>query len=127
MSQTGADPKKITIRDLKKALWKSEFRNLFPELKEQIKTFLQNPNCKCNAPLYNTILHHRDRLESFFGTPLEIVDKPVTEQELLSRIHVINTTVDNLEAELRKLPVGPKHITVSRYQNDITAVVQLLS
>lgn len=121
------NPITVGIKELKKALWNQGFREMFPELKTQINTFLSNPNCKCNEPLYNTLLTAKDRLEKYFGGPVKLTSQPVTKESLKSKIHVINTTKDLLESELRSLPVGPKHISLARYEDKITAVVQLLT
>lgn len=127
MSSSGTSPIQVDTTELRKALWKAEFRALFPELKDGIHQFLSNPNCKCNAPLFNSLLQARDRLEQYFGPEIEVVEQPVTEEEVRTRTFVINTSIDLLEKELRRLPVGPKHISLARFEDQITAVVQLLS
>lgn len=116
----------ITKSLIIKSLWKREFRELFPEVKKDIDNFLQNPGCKCNEPLYNTILQQRDRLRKFFGEEIVIKEKVVTQESLRNNTFVINTTIDNLEQSIKRLPVGPKSISLARFEDKITAVIQIL-
>ncbi len=126
MPPPGDNVLQIGIKEIKAALWKSSFRDLFPELKDPINVYLNNPNCACNQPLYNTLLREKDRLEKYFNSKIELLVTPPTRKEIVGRIFVINSTIDSLESELRKLPIGPKSISIARYESQITAVVQLL-
>ena len=123
----GKDLIPIGVKELKKALWKKEFRDLFPDLKDKIKKFLTNPNCKCHQSLFNSLLHGKEKLEEYFGGPVTLLTKPVTEEQLRQKIFVLNVPKDQLQLELRRLPLGPKYISLTRYENEITAVVQLLT
>lgn len=117
----------ITKSLIIKSLWKREFRDLFPELKSDIDVFLQNPGCKCNEPLYNTILQQTDRLKRYFGEEMRIKEKVVTAETLRQSTFVLNVDIHELQGALRKLPVGPKSISLARFQDQVTAVVQILA
>ena len=125
MPQSGNSPIPLGIKEIKRELWKQAFRELFPQWKSQIDKFLSNPNCECNRSLLLAILDQKPKLEAYFGGPVQLLVNVSKDQN--QRVVVINTSVHNLESELRKLPMGPKYISLARFQNEITAVIQLLN
>ncbi len=114
----------ITIEKIKKALQDSEFRNLFPHLEEEIDQWIENPGCKCNTPLYNTILSDITQLRTYFGAEMVVVDQPLSEiDEQVNQWSVINCTIDELQERLAELPPGPKQISLARFEDQITCIV----
>jgi hypothetical protein len=119
---------KLGLLDIKQALSSDiKFRELFPELKTEIDKFLKDPGCGCNNKLYQTIMNKRDRLQKYF--PKKIIE---TTQEQAVKLAqntwtVINCDINELESRLKKLPPGRKMISMSRYQDQVTVVVNEIS
>lgn len=114
----------IKIASIKKALRNHEFRNMYPELKEEINTYIQNPDCKCNIPLYNAILFDIDKLKKWFGEDAVVIDPPLPEEpDQLNKWQVINCHIDKLEDFLQGLPHGPKQIVIARWENEVTVII----
>lgn len=109
--------KKLTLLEIKQALWDERFRNLFPEYQEQIREFLHNPGCACNIDLYSNLFKHKDRLQKYFPT------KEIVEEESPSQWKVINCHINELEGKLRKLSKTKKQIAIARYQDQVTVVI----
>lgn len=115
---------KISINDIKNALKTDDrFRKLFPELSSEIAEFLQNPGCPCTVGLLRQIKQYEDRLAKYFPGKETKFDLPEEDSESLI---VINCNINELEGRLRKLMPGKKNIVISRYEDQITAVVQIL-
>jgi hypothetical protein len=119
---------KITILDVKSALKDSRFRLTLPkEYEKDIDEYLKNPNCPCHVPLYKKIIKEcKEQLERYYpGREISSI------QEEVSRIaenqwQVINCHIDELEPNLRKLGPGRKQISMARYEDQITIVVNHL-
>lgn len=105
----------LTHLDIKQALNHQQFRELFPELKEEIGKFLQKPGCSCNKSLFNKIHKYPERLQKYFPT------KKIAKEE--GKWKVINCNVDELEDKLRHLPQGQKLVSLARYENQVTVVI----
>lgn len=118
--------KKITLLEIKQALWDHRFREMFPEYENEIKEFINNPGCACNVNLYRKILKHKDVLKKYF--PTREIETPQEEIEKLSKNSwiVINCHVDELQERLKKLGTGRKQVAVGRYQDQVTVVVNEL-
>lgn len=94
------------------------FRSKFPDLKSEIDDFLKDPACPCHASLYREIL---SRIKQ--NPPA----RPTGAAQAFAaacRFLVVNCNVDNLEKELRKLPVGSNVEGITRFENEITCVVK---
>ena len=114
----------IKIASIKTALRSHEFRNMYPELKDELDTYLTNPDCKCNVPLYNAILSDLDRLKKWFGKDAVVVDPLLPEEpDQLNRWQVINCHIDELDKYLQELPHGPKQIAIARFENEVTVII----
>lgn len=115
--------KKLTLLEIKSALWDDRFRGLFPEYKEDIQEFIKNPGCACNVELYRKLMEHKDRLKEYFPTR-EIIT-PQEELDMLSKNHwkVINCHIQELEKQLKALGKGRKQIAVARWEDQVTVVV----
>ena len=116
---------RLTRLEIKHAILQhSAFRELFPELKEDIAKVLHNPSCGCNVPLYDKFFKFKDRLAKYFSE--RDIKSPQEEAEEASQNHwnVINCKVDELEDVLNKLhKVGRLQLAVARYEDQITVIV----
>lgn len=114
---------KINVNDIKNALKTDHrFRALFPELASEIAEFLQNPGCPCTDSLLRQIKQYDDRLAKYFPGREVMVEVPSEDDSMI----VINCKINELEAKLKKLLPGKKNIVISRYEDQITAVIQIL-
>jgi predicted nuclease of restriction endonuclease-like (RecB) superfamily len=118
--------RKLSILDVKQAIYDERFQKLFPELKEDIDKIIKDPTCSCNRSMYLKFFAYKDRLEKFF--PNRIIDSVEEEVVKLSQNHwlVINCKINELEDKLRQLPPGNKQIAVARYEDQVTVVVNNL-
>jgi len=116
---------KVTIQDLKQALWDKRFQDLFPEFIEQIKAYLKDPGCGCNIAFLRTLLKYKDRLQEYF--PTKEVITPEEEEKQLKNLknewQVINCNVFNLAEKLKELPKGKRMMAASRFRDKMTIVV----
>lgn len=116
--------KYVTKTDIREALrTDSRFRELFPEIMSEIKDFLLNPSCPCHEPLVNKIMKATDRLKVYF--PNKEMPKVIS-GEYQNLTHVINCNISELDAKLKRLPPGRKQISLARYEDQITAVIDIL-
>jgi len=122
--------KKVNIHDIKQALLDERFRgSLPPELTEDVQSFLKNPGCACNHPIYMNVMRKAGKeIANYFPT------KDVSSDEMektLERVaknewQVINCNIQELSAELKKLPVGRKQLDIARWQDQVTIVINHL-
>ena len=121
--------KKIRIQEVKQALHDPEFRKkLPPELKEDIQKYEQNPGCPCNLPIYVNILKKASRqLMEYYPTHQEI-ENPDEELLKLAENHfmVFSCHIDELEKKLKALAPGRKQLAITRWQDQITVIVNEL-
>jgi|SRR5581483_233872 len=116
--------RKLSYLEIKQALFADErFRALFPEFKKEIDEFIKNTGCPCNVSLYQKILNYKDRLQKYF--PTREIETPKEEAEKLSKnkFKVINCHIDELETKLKKLPPGRKQIAVTRFEEQVTVII----
>lgn len=121
--------RKIDLMDVKQALADPRFRDsLGVDFQEDIAKYLTNPGCSCNHKIYRRILKDaKKQLLEYFPNKKEVTN----ESEEISKLArnyftVINCHKDDLEKKLRDLPPGRKQIAVSRYENQVTVVVNEL-
>jgi hypothetical protein len=118
--------KEITVESVKKALLDRKFRNLYPDLEKDMDKWMDNPGCKCNIPLYNTILSDIEILKKYFGSDIVITSPPLPEDNSSDQINhwtVFNGSVNDLEKFLNDLSSGPKQVAVARWEDQITVIV----
>ena len=121
-------PKPISLVDVKQALRDSRFRDSLPkEFLEDIQKYLSNPGCGCNIPIYKNILKNgAEQLKAYFpGREVSDIDAEVRNLAK-NNFSVINCHKDELEAILKKLPIGRKQIAITRYQDEITCIINEL-
>jgi len=115
--------------DVRAALNDYRFRDLFPELKHEIDKYMADPKCgACAVPVIKEILNrYPQRVEEYF--PGRKVVRPDDEAKKLSENNftVINCHVNELEERLRKLPPGRKQLAITRYEDQVTVVINELA
>ena len=112
--------------EVKQALKDSRFRDTLPKTID-LQKYLNNPGCACNVPIYKQILQEcKKQLEEYF--PGRIITNLEEEIKQLAQNNwqVINCYVNDLESELRKLGTGRKQISCSRYEDQITVIINHL-
>lgn len=109
--------KKLSLLEVKQALWDERFRALFPEHKKEIAEFIGNPGCACNTDLYRKLLQYPDRLAKYFPT------RDVSAQADQSNVSVINCHIDELESRLKKLTKQHKQVAIARWQDQVTVII----
>lgn len=106
------------------------FRASLPEsLAEDVQKFLKNPGCSCNHPIYLKVMRQAaSQITSYY--PVKEVNAEEAEKEMakLGRNdwQVINCSINELAAELRKLSPGRKQLEIARFQDQVTVVVNHL-
>jgi hypothetical protein len=122
----GKTLKYLTTQDVKQAL-KSDFRfrELFQEYQGEINEFIHNPSCPCHAPLLDKIMKEKGRLEKYFPGKIIVAYNNV-QPKVEELWNVINCSVSELDEKLRRLPPGRKQLTMARYEDQITVVVNML-
>lgn len=118
----------ITLLDIKTALRDKKFREKLPEsVLPDVQKFLNNPNCTCNFPIYEKIMREaRSALEDYFPDKNY---KPLDEKlDKLARNSwsVINCSIGELEGKLKGLRPGRKQIAITRYEDQVTVVINEL-
>jgi len=115
--------RKLGILDVKQAIFNEKFQKLFPELKEDIAKVIKDPGCVCNRDVYLKFFNYKDRLEKFFpNREIESLDE---QKNKLAENHwqVINCSITELETKLRKLPPGRKQISMARFEDKVTVII----
>jgi hypothetical protein len=120
--------RKLGVLEVKQAFLSDErFRNLFmPELSQEIEEALKNPTCACNRKLYDKFFDYPEKLAQYFpNREIKSVQESI---DTLSKnqFTVINCHVNELELRLKKLPPGRKQIAVTRFQDQVTAIINEL-
>jgi hypothetical protein len=114
--------------DVKQAMRDSRFRESLPSsMREDIQKYLNNPGCACNVPIYKKVMTEgKTQLQQYF--PNRSVANLDEEAKKLAENHwrVINCKVDELEQQLKNLPLGRKQIAIARYEDMVTVIVNEL-
>lgn len=119
---------KITLRDIKDAMKDPKFRDSLPkDLQDDVVKYLQNPGCTCNTKFYRTLLKDYKQYVIAYFPGREVTNEP-EEISKLAENHwtVINCSIFELEDRLKQLPKGRKQLAISRYQDQLTVVVNEL-
>jgi hypothetical protein len=103
------------------------FRVSLPiELQDDVQKYLENPSCKCNLPIYKRVAKEcPDQIKAYFPGK-KIADFEEDFRKAENSWRVINCHINQLENELRKLPIGRKQVDVARYKDQVTVVVNEL-
>ena len=117
--------RRLTRLEIKHAiLTDGRFRDLFPELKEDIAKVLHNPSCACNVPIYDEFFRFKKRLAKYFSSrAIKSPQEEVTEDNQ-NHWSVVNCKADELEDVLNKMhKLGRVQLAVARYEDEITLIV----
>ena len=118
----------IGLMEVKQALRDARFRNSLPEsFKEDMQKYLNNPGCACNVPIYQKIMREgKKELQAYY--PNRNIADLDDEVKKLAQNHwsVINCHVSELESKLRGLAPGRKQVTVARFEDQVTVIVNEL-
>lgn len=120
--------KPLGILEVKQAfLSDNRFRDLFlPDLKNEMEAALKNPTCACNRKLYDRFFEFPDRLAQYFpNREIESIQEK-TDSLSKNQFTVINCHINELEARLKRLPTGRKQIAVTRFNDQVTAIINEL-
>lgn len=127
-NQTSKVKNFVSLMDIKTAMKDESFRAKLPQsLAPEIEKFINNPSCSCNVPLYKKIIKEaKEQVLNYF--PGKEIMSQEEEVERLSKNNwiVINCSIGDLEKELKKLQNGRKQIALSRYEDQVTIVVNEL-
>lgn len=115
----------IGLIEVKQALRDARFRNSLPDsFKDDMQKYLNNPGCACNVPIYQKIMRDaKKELQAYYpNRSVADIDEEV-KKLAQNNWSVINCNIDELESKLRKLPPGRKQVTVARFEDQVTVVV----
>ena len=114
--------------DIKAAMKDEVFRNKLPEsLNPEVQKFVNNPNCSCNVGVYKKIIKEaRDHVQAYFPDKAIMTAEEEAEQLAKNNWRVINCSIGELEAEMKKLPAGRKQVAMSRFEDQVTVIVNEL-
>ena len=115
--------------EVKQALRDRRFRDSLPNgtFKEEVENYLHNPGCACNVPLYKRIMTEaKDQLQAYY--PNKSITNLEEDARKLADNHwkVISCHVDDLESQLKRLPSGRKQLAMSRFEDQVTVIVNEL-
>lgn len=113
----------ITLMNVKEALRDSRFRESLPKsFSKGLEEYLKNPGCACNLNFYKKIINEAQTELSNYFPGREIQPEKIKIPE--NNFVVINCHVNELEQRLNKLfPNGRKQMAVTRWEDQVTAVV----
>ena len=128
------EAKNITLLDIKNAMKDPEFVSKLPSsLAPEIEKVKSNPTCGCNVKVYEKILNEaKDIVQGYFpnkNTSVQAVQEEVAKQpgptppQIRNNWKVINCSIHDLESHLAQIGAGHKQLTISRYEDQVTAVV----
>jgi hypothetical protein len=121
-------PKKLTLLDVKAALKDQRFRDLIPEeLKPDLIKYMDNPHCSCNVPFYRKIITNcKEQLLKYY--PGAEIPNLAEETRKMAENHwtVINCHINDLESKLKSLPPGRKQVELSRFEDQVTVIINEL-
>jgi hypothetical protein len=118
---------KIGLAEVKQALKDSRFRAMLPADLKGISTYLNNPGCPCNLDLFRDVLkNHREALSRYY--PSRKVEDLSSKEIKIAQNYwsVINCSTEDLEDNLKKLPAGRKQLAITRYEDQVTVIINEL-
>ena len=121
---------KIGLIEIKQALNDGRFRDALPvELREDLVKYLQCPSCPSHVAFFRKILQLAGKQLKEYYPDSELHDEE-TEIKKLSENNwvVFSCHIDKLETELRRrAALGRVQIAVTRYQDQVTCVMNKLN
>jgi hypothetical protein len=118
---------KISIKEVQAALKEHKFRSSLPEeLKNDIRKYENNPSCPCNMSFYRKVLKYGAKQLQEFYPGKEIINVETLPVLQENNFTVINCHINELEPKLKLLGPGRKFITVGRFEDQVTVIVNEL-
>lgn len=114
--------------EVREALRDGRFRDAIPlELRDEVAKYLHCPSCATNIHLYRKILKScGEQLQEYFPGREVINEAEEIENLATNNFLVINCHINELEGKLRSLSKGRKQIAITRYEDQITAIINEL-
>jgi hypothetical protein len=118
----------ISLLDIKTAMKDENFRSKLPEsLNPEVQKFINNPSCSCNVPLYKKIIKEaKDQVLEYFPGKTVMSQEEEAEQLAKNNWRVVSCSIGDLEKEMKKLPAGRKQISMSRFEDQVTVIINEL-
>ena len=118
----------ISLLDIKTAMKDETFRSKLPEsLNPEVQKFINNPSCSCNVPLYKKIIKEaKDQVLEYFPGKTVMSQEEEAEQLATNNWRVVSCSIGDLEKEMKKLPAGRKQISMSRFEDQVTVIINEL-
>lgn len=118
----------VSLVDIKSAMKDEKFRNTLPEsLAPEVQKFINNPSCSCNVPLYKKIIKEaKEQVLAYFPGKEVLSQEEEIEKLSKNNWRVINCSIGDLEKEMKKLPAGRKQIAITRFEDQVTVIVNEL-
>lgn len=118
----------ISLIDVKQALRDDKFRSSLPEtFKEDLNKFISNPGCGCNVGLYKKLLSEaKTQLQEYFPDREVVAMEEQISKLSQNNFSIINCSIDELELKLKSLSPGRKQLAISRYEDQVTVIVNEL-
>jgi hypothetical protein len=118
----------ISLLDIKTAMKDENFRGKLPEsLNPEVQKFINNPSCSCNVPLYKKIIKEaKDQILEYFPGKTVMSQEEEAEQLAKNNWRVVSCSIGDLEKEMKKLPAGRKQISMSRFEDQVTVIINEL-
>jgi hypothetical protein len=118
----------ISLLDIKTAMKDENFRSKLPEsLNPEVQKFINNPSCSCNVPLYKKIIKEaKDQVLEYFPGKSVMSQEEEAEQLAKNNWRVVSCSIGDLEKEMKKLPAGRKQISMSRFEDQVTVIINEL-
>jgi hypothetical protein len=118
----------ISLLDIKTAMKDETFRSKLPEsLNPEVQKFINNPSCSCNVPLYKKIIKEaKDQVLEYFPGKTVMSQEEEAEQLAKNNWRVVSCSIGDLEKEMKKLPAGRKQISMSRFEDQVTVIINEL-
>ena len=115
----------ISLLDIKTAMKDENFRSKLPEsLNPEVQKFINNPSCSCNVPLYKKIIKEaKDQVLEYFPGKTVMSQEEEAEQLAKNNWRVVSCSIGDLEKEMKKLPAGRKQISMSRFEDQVTVII----
>ena len=113
---------KLTLLDVKGAIWDKRFRELFPEYKDALEKFLKDPGCSCNIGIVKDLMSTKRSYAKIIFQPIEIVSPDEEDAKIKNSWGVINCPIAELEDRLRLLDKTKRMVSAARFKDRITVI-----
>lgn len=115
----------VTLMDVKQALRDSRFRESLPKsFEDDLRKYQQNPGCACNVPFYKKIMiEAKDNLQAYYPNKSIVSLDEDAKKIAENNFSVINCHIHDLEDKLKRLSTGRKQIAISRYEDQVTVII----